>query len=703
MFLSPSKTPGCNSLNPPNTFTSPVDSVFSSASEKGTLTNPGTVSEVYSPGIYDALPVSLFQDDPSRTVHSRSRRTGLSRLITGSTPAFTSFWDHPAIQDNLSIKLFSDRTSHLHNIFRLSADRLKSISSASINELIRLATWWFIHGQIQLNAVIRDISLVPSQQSETRFLIQQSQTNISKALWILQETFSQSSQYSSIENAARLRDYQHLLLSKICGTINSMTEYGLLPEDNSEVVFSPGSDGSIWVEYPSLGVEISFLLTGHMPSTVDNDHFDTKVLDHMPLQDSDGRFYYKALPVDVYLFNESSNGQQIKYYALLSVVRAREDSQISMVLASQDGQFNVCVKPEKELKSTWDNVTWLESISSLEVKLSTGFHLQIRCEISDFETLNQMYQHYKTANTLFERGIEEQLIFQTDIKSVECRLTMNENPNRFTDTAYQCRLRLFNRVIIRAEGTGPRKMHRGSRLVIATPTTSKNLSVLEYDIWPDQVIEYRFFERKNEQPAIFFRIDRNDPLAVTVLTFSSEDIFADVQLNGFSLAVGLEILGQSGMLGSSSWQRARIINSKPWHESGPDFESSTTVLSDTLRIILDSPHARFTDRLNLSIGELQIRRNVVAAGHVLNMAKEDHNDPTKTLSALKAQPSVRTFNFPSLFELHQFQAAITGFSVLFDSTPASFSISRRRLLVLKSKEWKSSHTRIQLLRRKETF
>lgn len=85
------------------------------------------------------------------------------------------------------------------------------------------------------------------------------------------------------------------------------------------------------------------------------------------------------------------------------------------------------------------------------------------------------------------------------------------------------------------------------------------------------------------------------------------------------------------------------------------------------------------------------------------MAKEDHNNPTKTLSALKAQPSVRTFSFPNLFELLQFQAAITGFSVLFDSTPASFSISRRRLLVLKSKEWKSPHTRIQLLRRKETF
>lgn len=427
-----------------------------------------------------------------------------------------------------------------------------------------------------------------------------------------------------------------------------MTEHGLLPEDNSEAVFSPGNDGSIWVEYPSLGVDMSFLLTGNMPSTVDIDHFDTKVLDHLPLQDSDGKFYYKALSVDVYLFNESSNGQQIKYHALLSVVRAQEDSQISMVLASQDGQFNVCVKPEKEPKSTWGNVTWLENISSLEVKLSTGFHLQIRCETSDFETLSQMYQHYKTANTLFERGIEEQLIFQTDIKSVECRLTMNENPNRFIDTAYQCRLRLFNRVIIRAEGTGPRKMHRGSRLVIATPTTSKNLSVLEYDIWPDQVIKYRFLEGKNEQPAIFFRIDRNDPSAVTVLTFSSveqcnallshltgchvadeEDIFADVQLNGFSLAVGLEILGQSGMLGPSSWQRARIINSKPWHESSPDIESSTTVLSDTLRIILDSPHARFTDRLNLSIGELQIRRNVVTAGHGMFSRPKTDNLPAE--------------------------------------------------------------------------
>lgn len=659
MSSSPTKAQGYNrSKPPPYTFASPVNSVFSSTSDESIITTSEISSEVDSPRVYDALPATVFVNHPSRSVHSSStRRAGLPKLITGSTPTHTSFWEHPAIRDDLSkskldlkyilrlngiklthrslgTRLFSDRTNHLHTIFRLSADRFKPILDGSTDEVTRLATWWFIHGRMQLQAVIRDTSLERSQQSETQVLVRKAHTDISKALWILQEVFSQPLSSNIGKNATNLRNYQHLLLSKIGKTIESMGKHGLMPKDNSEAVFSPNNDGSIWIEYPSVGVDVSFLLTGCVSSVVEDDRFDTNLLEHMPLGTSESFFYYTALPVDVYIFNESSNSQQIKYPTLLSVVRARDDPQISMILASQDGQLNLCVKPENELKSTWDNVTWLDGICSLEVKLSTGFRLQIRCDELDFKTLSDMYQHHNNANTLFEPGMEEQVAFQTEIESVECRRTLNESLRPATDSAHHCRLRLFHRTITRAEGTGPRRMYRGSRLVILTPTTSKNLSVLEHQIWPSHVIEFGFLRGRNGQPTIFLRIDRNDPSAMTVLSFSTleqcntllahltglhlseeEDIFAEAQLNSFSLAVGLEILGRSGTLGPSPWQRLRVINSKAWHESDPDVESCTTVLSESLRIVLDSPNTRLTDRLNLGIGELKIRRNVVASGH----------------------------------------------------------------------------------------
>lgn len=60
--------------------------------------------------------------------------------------------------------------------------------------------------------------------------------------------------------------------------------------------------------------------------------------------------------------------------------------------------------------------------------------------------------------------------------------------------------------------------------------------------------------------------------------------------------------------------------------------------------------------------------------------------------------TIRTYQFPSLMDLHRFQAALTGFNVLFDGTAASFAISRRRMVVPIYKKWDATTTRLQIIR-----
>ena len=140
--------------------------------------------------------------------------------------------------------------------------------------------------------------------------------------------------------------------------------------------------------------------------------------------------------------------------------------------------------------------------------------------------------------------------------------------------------------------------------------------------------------RGSQFPTICLKVDKNDPAAVMSLGFSSlqectmllsyltgchvaddEEVYADFPPKSSSLVVDLGIFGQAGNFNSSPWDKVHVINSKHLHEAEVDVKTSTTVLSESLRIELNSPDSRVTDRLNLGIGELRIRRNVVASGN----------------------------------------------------------------------------------------
>jgi len=79
--------------------------------------------------------------------------------------------------------------------------------------------------------------------------------------------------------------------------------------------------------------------------------------------------------------------------------------------------------------------------------------------------------------------------------------------------------------------------------------------------------------------------------------------------------------------------------------------------------------------------------------------KEVPGELTELLRCISKSVTSRKYYFSNTADLHTFQAAVTGFTVLFDGLVASFTISRRRTVVPLYKKWEASQARLQILRR----
>jgi hypothetical protein len=161
------------------------------------------------------------------------------------------------------------------------------------------------------------------------------------------------------------------------------------------------------------------------------------------------------------------------------------------------------------------------------------------------------------------------------------------------------------------------------------------------------------------------------------------------------------------------WQNTRLIS-----EGEDDLENPTMVLSKRLRIIMEFRIGCLVDRLTLGSGDIRIRLGVSTSTElkILRPPQEDMtlsvsesqapkemaSELTDLLAMIAQNTSIRTYTFPRLVDLHEFQAAITGFTVVFDGLAASFNISRRRMVVPIYKKWDAATTRVQLVRRDKT-
>lgn len=653
-----------------------------------------------------------------------------------------SFIEHQAslILNDDCVKDFSNRSQNLLKVFKLSVNVVKPLANCNTEEVLRLAIWWFLHGHMKLEPLIREAPSSPLAEQVNNVLLQQAHVDLAKALWVLLETRHSGPEASTLKaweatdtccesDQAEFPALRLRLLIRLRRAIYAMSRNGLLPQPSESSSVPEDADMSIWIRYPLSNLDIDYLISGyHNPPPQKAKNLSLSAA--FPLTDTEEVFHYGGMHVDLFL-GESANAQEVRSPSILSIIRGADEKDLSVIIGTQDGLLNLMISPSRQSYISWDDVTWVASLSSLEVKLRTGFRLQVRCGVWDFQTLKRMYDYCRKTLRTFHPAQDEILVFETNIKSTQYRTNLHSESRIFpTNPVPSCKLRLFEKTAQWPSATGLRRVHCAFRIAVLTPPSYKNLSILSLEQPPSGALQFDFPKGDNADSILSLKIDPEDLDASLVLSFPNSEprntllahltgcslreheyVLVQVQLNKASFSSSLEAPAPIQSFDEFQWQSLRVITQQPLDADVLTVESSQPVQSESLRIIIDSPKGRITDRVNIGIGELKIRRNVIASGHELRVLRQPQGDLSLSvqserhasleadLNTLHTQPSIRTYSFPNLSELHLFQSAITGFSILFDGMATSFSISRRRMMIPIHKEWSSPHTRIQVLRR----
>ncbi|KZL64956.1 hypothetical protein CI238_07090 [Colletotrichum incanum] len=681
-------------------------SVYSSSTE---FSQPGNANFSRQPSLssqYNMAP-------PSATVGSRQASFNLHDAVL-------------AVGED-ALNTFVTRTRHLNELFRLHAETIKPLSACSQNELARAALWWFVKGRMALEVAVRARPSSPKGQMQNDMDRQQAYANLAKGYWLSEEAIPELLENKQLAPDAGINEIRSTLVMALKKLAVSMKRNGSLPPEEA---FLPQTiDKSIWVEYPRLSVDMIALLTADSSAAmtgVVRTPSPLEILETLPPGDTAENFTFGRINTDVFLMEQGMDSQRFYFPCLLTMVRPRKQPNLVFVIASQHGEVNLRIQGNKAMGPTWDDVRWRNETCSLEVKLPRGFMIVAQCSQQDYRMLWSMYDFgAKVQSTLYPRA-EEHCVFRSTLRSFQY-FDSDPQARAFPKEPVQgCDVVLFEKIHKEHAAAGPRAYHRGFRIAVVSGPHTRTLSGINHSYSPQMPIPFGFLRSDGGEPALLLKYDNGRQKVTMALSFGDErersqfhnmlagtsvqkdeTIYADVPLLGFSISTGLQ--GGRYLPGVSQipWTSLRVIN------EDADEDYPRTVLSDRLRVVVESKQGSLTDRVNLQPGELRIRLEVQDTKSLVVM-RQPQFDMTSTvadgsvdkdvpkamtdmLQMLQTTQTIRTYSFPTQRDLHAFQAAFTGFSVIFDGLAATFAISRRRMVVPIHKKWEAGLTRIQVV------
>ncbi|KAH8657634.1 hypothetical protein BGZ60DRAFT_383457 [Tricladium varicosporioides] len=703
---------------PPSLSLQPGDSQTPSSSRKTTPITESPVPLSRGPSLQSGEPPT-----PSLTQKSLSITESpvpLSRASTLQGAAFAVAED--AMHD------FQRRVAHLFTLFRLSTESVKPLAQCSLEELIRAALWWFLRGRMNLEARVRERPASPEGQRTRLFALQQAYSDLAKSLWITQvvtserpEVVNHSSLMDRDSPIANVLEARQSIVSNLRKLTMSMKRNGFLPPDGDDAPLPQGLDNSIWI----VGDGSRSLVASMRPSG------SMSMPDTFPLGDSTNKYQFGRVFAEGILEEEAAS-QHYRCPVVVSLVRAQMEKDLSAVIASQDGLLKLCIQVDRAQGPTWNDVTWQPKYNSLKVVLPRGFVLRLHCSEQDFRMIYGIYDYQAKVYASLNQHRDEVLIFESVIRGFKY---IDQDPqSRFPkELLPHCHIRVFEKLLVDKAAAATRTMHRGFRLALVTSPKTKNLRGIDQDLLPNQPIQYGFLRGEDGQPAMLLSFANPKSVYKIIMTFdepneraslhrlltgtaigNSEEVIAEAPMKAFAIATYSGGEHDAACLKTLDWQGFRVIN-----EDNGDLQDDNTVLSDHLRVAVDFKTGSLTDRINIGPGELRMRLDVKSSKQlkIFRQAQEDmtlaviesqvsHELPrelAELLNNVSKSPSARTYLFPSLQDLHLFQAAVTGFVVLYDGMASSFNIARRRMVVPIYKKWDAASTRIQIVQREKVI
>ncbi|KAM7205810.1 hypothetical protein V8F20_003043 [Naviculisporaceae sp. PSN 640] len=640
---------------------------------------------------------------------------------------------HPSLNmadgGDAAMKTFVDRTRHLFELFRLHGESVRPLRSWTPEEIMRAAFWWFINGRSALEIAIRERPTTPQSQQRNNIAKQQAHADLAKAYWLSEEILPETISTRSGPAGPRIDEACQILGSNLRKLASSMERNGFLPPE--EALLPQAIDRSIWLEYPQLSHDIVSLLCGSPISALgptQQQAAGMDIPDALPLADTPQFFCFGRFHADVFLMEQGREQQRLYFSCFLSIVRSQKQPDLSFVIASQNGCVQLRISSNKSAGPVWEDIRWRSDSCMLDIRLPRGFILAVQCSQQNFNMLWNMYDFSAKVHASLYPKKDEMCVFRTTLRSFQY-FDNDPQARQFPkDPIAGCDVALFERIHREGAATGPRNYHRGFRVGVVTGPRTKTLSGVNQTYDPQTPVQFGFLRSEANDPALSLKFDNGRTKGNMVMSFADdqdrlrihslligtalqrdEHVFCEVPLNGVWFS---ERYGDGKHLGLAAmsrlpWQRARIIN----HDN--DGDRPSCVLSDRLRVVYEFQDGTLTDRINVAPGELKIRLDVHNPSCIMiyrlaqsdmtvavteaKVSKELPPNLALGLDMLRQAPTIRTFMFPSMNEMHAFQTAITGFKVLFDGVASAFAISRRRMVVPIHKKWEAGSTRIQVV------
>lgn len=700
---------------------------------------PGSLSADPSKAVYPEGH-KVIQSSYDNLLHHPKPQTEISSLASpgydqyGEMPGFTGVAN--VTPETAAAEEFYSRMRHLRGIFRLTAERPRSIGSNDFGQWLRASLWWFTRGKTDLDVATRSQGSDRGGTGEDNLPInKQCYVDMTKAWWILEEMVPGLVQAHVPTNEVDEELDHETLLSVLQRIKWDMSRYFLKLDDRgmlppSELLVQ-GADPEIWIPYPSFPPGLYALTTHRDPRTLARQSpSNPATAFSMPLNDSEAMFVYGRFFGLARILGDPAL-TQATLPCIVSIVRDRNQMLAKFLLTTQDGQINLHIQSDKSLGPSWSSVKWNAKTYCMLVVLKGDIAVETQLRDADFRVLYGVHDYnHKLESERLPHG-DEELLFGDHVAAFHF-LAPNEAKTGFPPVPVQdCKVRLFQKTTLVAKTAGSRRIFRNYRISVTSSPTSKTLSNTTRQLREHGPILYNNLRGEGGAPALALVLEEGDNPASLIFTFESsvkraafhtilaatatspDECFSeDIPMHSFAIS---EIASSSNpipvplpMPQGIQWQRLKVIN------LGENLGEASCVFSDRLRVCMSSNFGSIADRINVGIGEIRIgldpddtasiklyrpaQNNLTISFLETSVRSKDVAQLSEALAAIAERPTYRIYKFLSLPVLHDFQGLATGHAVVYDGHATHFAITRRRMFVGMHKNVETDRARIQVLR-----
>lgn len=532
---------------------------------------------------------------------------------------------------------FAQAVGQYTPMFQLAAKSAKPTMETPLSEWIKASVWWILKGRAALEAIIRarHAAAAPSDNISIEKL-QQAVINLAKAWWINQQIIPQHYELQKFGNIntemmlgitrsagdhrlSSLIAVHQSVISHIRALAMSMKRNNIELGDVSQVALLQGIDTTIWVKYPRFSPDIVAVLSGNASKSMvvgSTKASNTSLADMMPFGDTDRYFNYGRMFVKAYLSSRDDDEDQPMYelQCVLSISRDRTDWNVLAMITSQNDLVNIIIQPDKKLGPTWADVHWNVRECIINIKLTRGFQLEFRFLPQDFKSLWRIVEYTRKTEEQLEPQEGETIAFE-DVLSV---FQYSGPPNVSTfpsDPSPRCRIRLFEKKVTVTDGIRTRLAHRGFRMIAVTSPKIKTLSSFIHFFECTQPLTFGYLRGDDGSPALLLKFVQHEAPISVMLTFHNVEertqfhslllgiALSDLEIKSPDIAMksySMEVPGShddpSSQMQFAQSVTASIIN---LDTSYLDHGQNATILSENLRVFINSQWGSVTDRINL--------------------------------------------------------------------------------------------------------